>query len=159
VTNEEIELFVDRLCGYWPTTNIARNTVKSAWRQSMPLRSISTKDGKQMLEKIKTMPGFPSLNTVEQLCQQVLKWEKPAADCPHCGNNLWLYVEPTTIRGYPYTQVVKCVCHGGSWEEVERHGGLHDPLAGLPPVNIELVRRLMAECGIGVVEALREAAS
>ena len=30
---ENIELFVDRLCGLFPRDNVARNTVKNAWNK------------------------------------------------------------------------------------------------------------------------------
>ena len=42
-----IELMVDRLCGMYPTTNIARNTVKNAWVKDELLQDASEEDAKQ----------------------------------------------------------------------------------------------------------------
>lgn len=154
MTNDEIDLFVDRLCGYWPTTNIARNTVKSAWKQSMPLRSLPAKQAKLMLEKIKTMPGFPSLNTVENLATEHMGRDKQHTPCEHCHNDTWLPVPPIILWGYEYTQVVRCVCSGGSWDEVTERGGLWQP--PIPVLDREHFLRLAEETGRTLFELVQE---
>jgi hypothetical protein len=156
MTSDEIDQFIDLMCGYWPTSNIARNTVKSTWRRSMPLRSLSVKDAKAMLDKIKTMPGFPSLATVEQMAQKVLGWGQRDGECEHCHNDLWLYVQPIVKLQREYPQVVRCVCNGGSWEEVESKGGIYNPAAESPQIDRETLREIMSEKKISLVEALRE---
>lgn len=156
MTNDEIDQFIDLMCGYWPTSNIARNTVKSSWKRSMPLRSLTIKDAKTMLEKIKSMPSFPSLSTVEQMAQKALGWGQRAENCQQCNNDLWIYVQPVTKRGEEYQQVVRCVCNGGSLEEIQAHGGVYDPVAEAPAISREQVRQLMSEKKISLLDAIRE---
>ncbi len=113
MTPERIDLFVDRICGYFPTTNIARNTVKNAWRQEELLISLSDEDAKKVLEKIQAEPAFPTLARVKSL----IRGAKGGTNSEYCGKcNLgWLQVEDTQFGGYTYQQFGKCTCQGGTY--------------------------------------------
>ena len=61
----EIDLFVDRLCSFWPTTNIARNTLKNGWKHSEIIIDATAEHAKQVLADCKPLPKFPDLNASE----------------------------------------------------------------------------------------------
>lgn len=111
---ERIDLFVDRICGYFPTTNIARNTVKSAWRQEDALIDLSDEDAKRVLSLIQVEVTFPTLNRVKQLIRSM---HKPDFNgyCGLCESG-WVYVHPITENEITYNMVGRCVCSGGKYE-------------------------------------------
>lgn len=111
---ERIELFVDRICGYFPTTNIARNTVKSAWRQEDDLVFLSDDDAKRALAVIQNEPTFPTLNRVKQIIRTL---NRPTFNgyCGKCESG-WVYVGNDYIDDRAYPVVGRCVCSGGKHE-------------------------------------------
>ena len=48
----EIDLFIDRLCGAFPTATIARNTVKNTWARDEFMLGVDTAHGKTALVKL-----------------------------------------------------------------------------------------------------------
>ena len=85
---ENIEAFVDRLCGIFPKDNIARNTVKRAWTQDDVLLDCTVEDGRTALRKLESDSGFPSLARVKD----VLRSLKPATmrvNCKMCYGTGW----------------------------------------------------------------------
>jgi len=67
-----IELFIDRLCGLFPTTNIARNTLKSAWTRDDIMLDASEEDGKAVLKMCESLAKFPaSIGEVRHMFRQV----------------------------------------------------------------------------------------
>lgn len=111
---ERIELFVDRICGYFPTTNIARNTVKSAWRQEDDLVFLSEDDAKRALAVIQNEPTFPTLSRVKQIIRML---KKPTFNgyCGMCESG-WVYIHPVVENDITYNMVGRCVCSGGKHE-------------------------------------------
>jgi len=68
-----IELFIDRLCGLFPTTNIARNTLKSAWTRDDILLDASEEDGRAVLKMCESLAKFPaSIMEVRAMFRKVL---------------------------------------------------------------------------------------
>jgi hypothetical protein len=113
VTPERIDLFVDRICGYFPTTNIARNTVKNAWRQEEMLVSLSDEQAKKVLDKIQTEPAFPTLARVKS----IIRGTQGRNFSEYCGkcNEGWVQAEDRQFGGYTYRQFGKCTCQGGTY--------------------------------------------
>ena len=57
-----IELLIDRICGLFPSSNIARNTVKNAWtKDEFLLLQVDVDDIKEVLAKLENDTSFPSL--------------------------------------------------------------------------------------------------
>lgn len=85
---ENIETFVDRLCGIFPKDNIARNTVKRAWTQDDVLLNCTVEEGRIALQKLESDSGFPSLPRVKEILRSL----KPAAmrvNCKLCHGTGW----------------------------------------------------------------------
>jgi len=114
VTPEHIDLFVDRICGYFPTTNIARNTVKSAWRQEDSLIDLSEDAAKKVLQMVKNEPVFPTLQRINSIIRMASKQEW-GGYCGKCERG-WIYVESEEWEGRKYPVVGRCVCSGGRHE-------------------------------------------
>jgi hypothetical protein len=114
VIPEGIDLFVDRICGYFPTTNIARNTVKSAWRHEDLLINLSDEDAKRVLSLIQVETTFPTLNRVKQLIRSATH-KSFNGFCGMCENG-WVYIDPVTENNITYNVVGRCVCSGGKHE-------------------------------------------
>ena len=110
VTPARIELFIDRLCSFWPTTNIARNTLKSGWTHSDVLVEATDDHGKKVLEFCKGLPQFPTLSQIEHMFKQEMGHVNVKLGCAECDGNLWVEAPPTKIHGYTYTQVKRCKC-------------------------------------------------
>lgn len=91
MTCAEIELMVDRLCSFWPQSNIARNTVKSGWAWSEVLKDTPCEYRGQMLTKCKAMKQFPTLFDIERIAKEVMGHDTTKKDCPTCKNNGWIY--------------------------------------------------------------------
>lgn len=85
---EHIELFVDRLCGLFPKDNIARNTVKNAWRHDNMLLNCSNDDARAALTKLESDPGFPSLARVKDVLRG-LSTKLTRNDCNICHGSGW----------------------------------------------------------------------
>ena len=67
-----IELFIDRLCGLFPTTNIARNTLKSAWTRDDIMLDASEEDAKAVLKMCESLSKFPaSISEVRNMFRKV----------------------------------------------------------------------------------------
>ena len=111
---ERIDLFVDRICGYFPTTNIARNTVKSAWRQEDMLIDLSEEDAKRVLSLIQVEVTFPTLNRVKQLIRSATR-KSFNGYCGMCESG-WVYIDPVVENKITYNVVGRCVCSGGKHE-------------------------------------------
>lgn len=87
----EIELMIDRLCSFWPQTNIARNTVKSGWTMSEVLLETPVEQRSPMLSRCKVMKQFPTLAQIEALAKELTGRNTVAAKCVTCNNNGWVY--------------------------------------------------------------------
>jgi hypothetical protein len=110
VTPARIELFIDRLCSFWPTTNIARNTLKSGWVHSEALVAATDEHGKKVLEFCKGLPQFPSLAQIEHMFKKELGHVDIKLGCAECAGNLWVEADPTVFMGHTYSQVKRCNC-------------------------------------------------
>lgn len=91
MTCAEIELMVDRLCSFWPQSNIARNTVKGGWAWSEILKDTPCEYRSQILTKCKSMKQFPTLFDIERIAKEVMGHDTTKKDCPACNNNGWIY--------------------------------------------------------------------
>ena len=114
MTPEHIDLFVDRICGYFPTTNIARNTVKAAWRQEDALIDMSEDEAKKVLALIQVEMQFPNLSRVKQIIRAATR-TNPTGYCGKCESG-WVYVGNDYIDERKYPVVGRCVCSGGKYE-------------------------------------------
>lgn len=116
MTPAAIELFVDRICGYFPTTNIARNTVKSAWRLEDELIELSDEQAKSVLKKIQVEPQFPNLARVKQIIKQANNSDQQSEYCGNCMDG-WVYLSvQDEFYGTYRDQVARCKCQGGKVE-------------------------------------------
>lgn len=110
MTPAEIDLFVDRLCSFWPTTNIARNTLKNGWKQSDIIVEATSEHGKTVLEKCKQLDRFPDLRAIERMFREVKHGPRNELNCSLCGNSGWVETEPTEWNGNTYRQAAPCSC-------------------------------------------------
>ena len=85
-----IELFIDRLCGLVPTTNIARNTLKSAWTRDDIMLDASEEDGKAVLKLCESLSKFPaSIGEVRHMFRQVGGHIGGTFGCELCDHSGW----------------------------------------------------------------------
>ena len=85
-----IELFIDRLCGLFPTTNIARNTLKSAWTRDDIMLDASEEDGKAVLKMCESLSKFPaSIGEVRHMFRQVGGHIGGTFGCELCDHSGW----------------------------------------------------------------------
>lgn len=85
-----IELFIDRLCGLFPTTNIARNTLKSAWTRDDIMLDASEEDAKAVLKMCESLPKFPaSIGEVRHMFRQVSGVIAKQFGCELCDYTGW----------------------------------------------------------------------
>ena len=85
-----IELFIDRLCGLFPTTNIARNTLKSAWTRDDIMLDASEEDGKAVLKLCESLSKFPaSIGEVRHMFRQVGGHIGGTFGCELCDHSGW----------------------------------------------------------------------
>lgn len=115
MTPGNIELFVDRLCGYFPTDSIARNTVKAAWTKEDVLLQATDHDGHLALNVLQNDAKFPNLARVKQVLRQWQQSRIPPEGCGKCLSG-WVYIEPIEMFGHTYRQVRRCSCAGGDQE-------------------------------------------
>ena len=85
-----IELFIDRLCGLFPTTNIARNTLKSAWTRDDIMLDASDDDAKAVLKLCESLSKFPaSIGEVRHMFRQVGGHIGGTFGCELCDYTGW----------------------------------------------------------------------
>lgn len=132
MTPLQIETMVDRLCGIFPKDNIARNTVKLAWKTDELLIHTPVEEGRIVLAKIENDPGFPSLARVKNLIRSLKPKINTGIACVKCDGSgwdtgittsivdlnadikhqmkirTWTYTE--THNDYEYTCVKRCDC-------------------------------------------------
>lgn len=85
-----IELFIDRLCGLFPTTNIARNTLKSAWTCDDIMLDASEEDAKAVLKMCESLSKFPaSIGEVRHMFRQVAGVINKKFGCELCDYTGW----------------------------------------------------------------------
>ena len=85
-----IELFIDRLCGLFPTTNIARNTLKSAWTRDDIMLDASEEDGKAVLKLCESLSKFPaSISEVRNMFRTVAGVVGGTLGCDLCDHTGW----------------------------------------------------------------------
>jgi len=86
---ENIELFIDRLCGVFPKDNIARNTVKRAWGADDFLLRASVEDGRKALVILERDGTFPSLPRVKQVLRSLSPIKEHSMYCNKCEGSGW----------------------------------------------------------------------
>lgn len=121
---ENIELFVDRLCGLFPRDNVARNTVKNAWNKDDFMLDVPEEHGKQALRILEQDDQFPNLKRVKDVFRKLGAKTTPtrSTTCPLCQGTGWdtgerwlngemthgRYVEEWRGHSYPVTK--RCAC-------------------------------------------------
>jgi hypothetical protein len=135
---ENIDLFIDRLCGVFPKDNVARNTVKRAWGADDFLLRASIEDGRKCLSILEKDKGFPSLNRVKEVLRSLAPVKEHSRYCNKCEgtgwdtgmrlkrdyskeDETWIMVrEPYQIEemNHMYTAVLQCSCKK---EEIEAY--------------------------------------
>ena len=114
---QDIELFVERLCGYFPTATIGRNTVKAAWGREEVLLDCPDDIAKQALTKLQTGDNFPTLHEVKSIIRKLQGKHVISRDCRWCLGNGWVEADPINWLGRSYRAVKRCECMGG--EKIE----------------------------------------
>lgn len=89
MTPLQIETMVDRLCGIFPKDNIARNTVKLAWKTDELLIHTSVEEGRLALAKLENDPCFPSLARVKNVIRSLKPKVTNAVACVKCDGSGW----------------------------------------------------------------------
>lgn len=131
MTPAHIELLVDRICGLFPSSNIARNTVKNAWtHDEFLLLEADVEDMKQVLLKIENDNSFPSLARLKDVIRKIkTAVSSTSPSCSTCkgtgwddgsrwsykGNDVWVmthdyYKSTDILTGTARTYVKKCEC-------------------------------------------------
>jgi hypothetical protein len=123
----QIEGMIDRICGLFPTSQIARNTVKSAWTNDDFLTFQSVEDARRIIPLVmERFDKFPSLKEIHHTFR-LLRNTQPdpiVMQCDICCNQGWdtgerwdfgtgklLDEAYTEIHlGHEYRVVKKCVC-------------------------------------------------
>lgn len=133
----EIDLFIDRLCGAFPTATIARNTVKNTWSKDEFMLGVDTSHGKTALVKLENDKTFPTLARVREVFRQLAHVDRVEGPrCERCAGSGWddgmrvtgsddfgwaVTQDPYTARhpltGVPFNYVKQCVCVGGRHEQ------------------------------------------
>lgn len=89
MTPERIRTFIDRLCAYFPTQIIARNTLKDAWCRDEMFIDASDEDAIKVLKKCETLDKFPNLSAVKQFFRLARGETRGVFNCPDCDNAGW----------------------------------------------------------------------
>jgi hypothetical protein len=126
-----IELMIDRICGLFPSSNIARNTVKNAWtKDEFLLLEVDVDDIKQVLAKLENDSSFPSLARLKHVIREVKnKTFAAGPSCSTCkgtgwddgarweeqGKDNWVmthsyYTSTDILTGLQRNYVKKCEC-------------------------------------------------
>lgn len=127
---ENIDLFIDRLCGVFPKDNIARNTVKRAWSADDYLLKSSVEDCRKALLILEKDGSFPSLPRVKQVLRSLSPVKEFTRTCNKCDGTgydtgfrlkrqwaadeeVWTVERgPYTVNvyGHEYSMVKRCSC-------------------------------------------------
>jgi hypothetical protein len=127
MTPAQIEGFIDRICGLFPTSQIGRNTVKNAWTADDLLLLQDVDDARKVVPLImEHHDKFPNLKEVHKAFALLRKpaTEQTIVVCEICDGNGWdngrrwnynakeLICEgfTKTVLGRTYTYVVPCKC-------------------------------------------------
>lgn len=89
-----IELMIDRLCGMYPTTNIARNTVKMAWGKDELLLDASEADAKTVLKMSESLGHFPNQFEIKSMFNKVMGVRHAEVGCDKCDSTGFVYTDP-----------------------------------------------------------------
>jgi hypothetical protein len=131
MTPAHIELMIDRICGLFPSSNIARNTVKNAWtKDDFLLLQTEVDDIKEVLLKLENDSSFPTLARLKDVIRKIKN--KAVEGVPMCstckgtgwddgarwsykGNDMWVmthdyYTKTDIVTGLTRTYVKKCEC-------------------------------------------------
>ena len=131
MTPAHIELMIDRICGLFPSSNIARNTVKNAWtKDEFLLLQVEVDDIKEVLLKLENDSSFPTLARLKDVIRKIKN--KAVEGVPMCstckgtgwddgarwsykGNDMWVmthdyYTKTDIVTGLTRTYVKKCEC-------------------------------------------------
>ena len=127
MNSAQIEGMIDRICGLFPTSQIARNTVKSAWTSDDFLTFQSVEDARRIIPMVmERFDKFPSLKEIHHTFR-LLRNTQPdpiVMQCDICCNQGWdtgerwdfgtgklLDEAYTEIHlGHEYRVVKRCVC-------------------------------------------------
>jgi hypothetical protein len=127
---ENIDLFIDRLCGVFPKDNIARNTVKRAWSADDYLLKSSVEDCRKALLILEKDGSFPSLPRVKQVLRSLSPVKEFTRTCNKCDRTgydtgirlkrdwsaeeeTWIMERgtyTTEVNGHEYSIVKRCSC-------------------------------------------------
>jgi hypothetical protein len=111
VTPALIELMVDRLCGMYPTTNIARNTVKNAWVKDEMLLDASEDDAKAVLKLAESFGRYPNQFEIKSMFNKVMGVRHAEVGCEKCDSTGFLYTDPDFENDSTKTRfVTSCEC-------------------------------------------------
>ena len=131
---ENIELFVDRLCALFPGDAVARNTIKRGWTVDKDLLDADVVNCRRALQVIEKDKTFPSLFRVKQVLKQ-FKPNEHVRKCQLCNGSGWddgLRVETNAAGetkvvqdrytreddlGMLVTCVKPCSCKGGTLDD------------------------------------------
>jgi hypothetical protein len=131
MTPSHIELMIDRLCGLYPSSNIARNTVKNAWtKDEFLLLEVDVDDIKEVLLKLENDGSFPTLARLKHVIRKIkhkdlvegpacrtcsgsgwddgVRWEEQGKDNWVMTHNYYTTVD--LLTGLPRNYVKKCEC-------------------------------------------------
>lgn len=123
-----IELFIDRLCSFFPTTNIARNTLKSGWVHSEVMLAVTDDQARKVLDFCKGLPQFPSLAQIEHMMKKEMGYVSTKVGCPECNFNCWIEGATITWLDKTYNAVTRCECSTPSGRSLRVSG---DSTSGL----------------------------
>ncbi len=106
-----IELMVDRLCGMYPTTNIARNTVKNAWVKDELMLDATEEDAKAVLKIAESLGHYPTQYEVKSMFMRVMGVRQAEVGCDKCDSTGFVYTDPNFNIDSVKTRYVKsCDC-------------------------------------------------
>jgi hypothetical protein len=106
-----IELMIDRLCGMYPTTNIARNTVKNAWVKDELLLDASEEDAKQVLKMSESLGHYPNQFEIKSMFNKVMGVRHAEVGCDKCDSTGFVYTNPNFENDSTDIRYVKsCDC-------------------------------------------------
>jgi len=127
MTPAQIEGFIDRICGLFPTSQIGRNTVKNTWTADDFLLLQDVDDARKVVPMI--MEHHDKFPTLKEVHYEFRLLRKPAIQqtvvvCEICDGNGWdtgrrwnfntkeLICEgfTKTVLDRTYTYVVPCKC-------------------------------------------------
>ncbi len=93
MTTAELDHMIDRLCSFWPTSNIARNTLKNGWAFSPIISEAPVQVREPILAKCKKLPNFPTLAAIEgMILHELGRTTDTRPKCRTCfGNSGWVY--------------------------------------------------------------------